>query len=138
MQVGRPQLIAEYLGESISRVVAYPGSAVWSWLNAGWLLVFLIVLAVTKASRTWVIASLVILPALATVITADGGRVFGMIVLPAYLIAAVWFGRQTLEKSENSKALIGAFVLALLVLPITIQGQGWFFSQIFGLLGRII
>ena len=132
MPTGRIQLLPEYLSESLARVVAFPGLSTWSWLNSGWLLITLIVVLAPRASRVWILAALVALPGIATVITADGGRVFGMIVLPAYLTSAMWFGRQTLQASQRSSTLVGVALVALIVLPIAIQGPGWLFDQWFG------
>lgn len=137
MPAGRVQLLPEYLSESIARVVAFPGTALWSWLNAGWLVALAVVLVVSGPSRKWIVGSLVLLPGLATIITADGGRVFGLIVLPAYLIAGAWLGRTVLSNPRSHPQLIGAFACALLVLPVTIEGQGWFFAQVFGFIGRV-
>jgi hypothetical protein len=137
MQTGRLQLLPEYLSESIARVVAYPGTALWSWLNAGWLVVLALILVVSGASRKWIAGSLVLVPGLATIITADGDRVFGLIVLPAYLTAGAWLGRTVLNDPRSHPQLVGAFACALLILPVTIEGQGWFFAQVFGLIGRV-
>lgn len=137
MPAGRVQLLPEFLSESIARVVAFPGTALWSWLNAGWLVVLAIILTAAKPSRKWIVTALIVIPGLATVITADGGRVFGLIVLPAYLTAGVWLGRTVLSNPRSHPHLVGAFVCALLILPVTIEGQGWFFAQTFGLIGRV-
>ena len=136
MSGGRLQLLPEYLAESISRVISYPGSAFWSWLNAGWVFLVLFALMAGRRQWIWIVISLLVVPATATVITADGGRVFGSIVLPAYLVTGLWFGRRVFRDMQNQRALTGATVSLVVLLPITVTGPGWFFDQTFGLLGR--
>jgi len=106
--------------------------AVWSWLGVGWLVMLTSLLLVSRKSRLWVLAGLVLIPGLATVVTADGGRVFGLVVLPAYLYALVSLGRSLSLHQPEGRTIVGAFVLLIIILPVGIQGGDWLFLQILG------
>jgi len=132
VESSRLSILTEYLGESVARVMAYPGMALWSWMGVGWLIVLASLFVVARTSRTWILIALVVIPGIATLITADGGRVFGLVVLPAYLSALVTLGRSLDLRQPEGRGLIGAFVLSLMILPVGIQGGDWLFLQIFG------
>jgi len=133
METGRAELLLEYLGQSLSQVIVSPGTSLWSWLNAGWLLVVFMTLSAPRSSMKWIIAGLVVIPGLATIVTADGARVFGLIVLPAYVIAALRFARAFRPDSRPYRILIGSSLIALVVLPTIVEGQGWLVGQVMGL-----
>jgi len=135
MGVGRIQLLPEYLAGSLARVIASPGNEIWSWLNSGWLLVVLALFAVSRLSRKWLIAALILLPGLVTVITADGARVFGSVVLAGYLIVALWFCHTQPWRMEKRETATGIAVIAVVVLPVVIDGPGWLVDLVNGRLG---
>ena len=134
MSTGRLELIPDFLAESFSQVVAHPGISVWSWLNTGWLFVLAFVLILSRASLKWVLLGLVAIPALVTVITADGGRVFGMVVLPAYLAVAFWFASRVFAQGRGSRLIMGIFALVFACLPIVLASSGWLYGLVFGFL----
>ena len=88
--VGRLELVPVFLAESLARVITSPGNEIWSWLNAGWLLAVIALFALARRSRKWLVVALIALPGLVTITTADGARVFGSVVLAAYLLVALW------------------------------------------------
>lgn len=67
---------------------------------------------------------------LATVLTADGARVFGIIVLPAFLVAGGWCWRRIEERGIVCHAVVGAIIVLLVITP-PVTG-GW------GLLGSLV
>jgi len=131
MNVSRISLVPEYLGESLARVFAYPGMAIWSWLGVGWLLVAAVVVSLAGKSRKWILLSLVIIPAAVTVVTADGARVFGLVALPAFLIVMVWLERYALRRSKDRELVLGMLLIGVAILPSVAQGPGWLYSQMF-------
>jgi len=137
MNVSRIDLLSDYLAESVGRVLAYPGSALWSWLGAGWLVVALFGIAVRPKSRKWVLTSLVVIPAAVTVVTADGARVFGSVVFPAYMAAAA--GTRALKGfgHKSTEFTIGALLVMFILLPSTLTGPGWLYRQIVGFLSNL-
>lgn len=136
MNVSRISLVPEYLAESLARVLATPGMAVWSWLGVGWLVVATVAIAAKVNSRKWLLLSLVVIPAAVTVVTADGARVFAMVGLPSYLVASVWWSRLLMTSSRRQQAVTGGFLLCLTLLPTGVVTSGWLYQQLFGLLAR--
>ena len=137
MSVSRVTLLPEYLAESLARVFAYPGAAIWSWLGAGWLLALTAVFACKVSSRIWLLLAVVAIPGAVTVITADGARVFGLVVLPAYLVVMIWLERCALREPKVRELALGMLLIGVAILPSAAQGPGWLFSQILVALGRI-
>jgi len=138
MNVSRIDLLPDYLAESLSRVFAYPGVAIWSWIGAGWLIVAIVVIAAKRKSRKWLLLSLVIVPSVVTVATADGARVFGLVVLPAFLLAALWVSRVSTASKTGKMEIAGFAVTSVVVLPSGSAFSPWLFSQIQGALQGLL
>lgn len=89
---GRGSVFGDLLGRSLERAVGAGAAGVGTWLGLAWG-----VLVLVWAGRRWsgrrfvgVVAALVAGPALATVTTLDGTRVFAMVSLPALLVVVAW------------------------------------------------
>lgn len=134
MTSGRLELIPEYMNESITRLLASPGTSVWAWMNTGWFFVFLFILCASRSSVKWLLLALVGIPGVVTVITADGGRVFSLVALPAFLSAGLWFSQQMLQSRRSIAPVTGGAVLLVAVTPTLLSTPGWLFGMIFSLL----
>ena len=130
----RLDLVSEYFLDSIVNVLSAPGSSVWSWLNGGWFLIGAALVLVSRTSRKWLILSLVVLPAAVSVATADGARVFGLVVLPAYLVVFANLPTAFVGARGQQPLIIGGILSGLIALPISVTGTGWFFGQLFRIL----
>ncbi len=130
--VGRLELVPVFLAESLARVITSPGNEIWSWLNAGWLLAVIALFAATRLSRKWLVVALFVLPGLVTIITADGARVFGSVVLAAYLLVALWIGQTQPWRSENRDSVMGLAVIAMVTLPVIVDTPGWLSDLVIG------
>ena len=131
LTVGRLNLIPRYLAESIANFVVYPGTSLWSWLNAGWLLVLAAIVLVAKTSRKWLALALVVVPGVAALITADGPRVFGLVGLPAFLVATTWLIGRTSARTPSS-IWAGVLVVGIVVFPTYVPGTGWAYALVLG------
>ncbi|MEZ5117533.1 MAG: hypothetical protein R2737_14830 [Candidatus Nanopelagicales bacterium] len=123
--VGRSRLtvLPEYLGASLHRAMDNPATFAWSWLGVGWLLVLALLVVSPGWSRLWIGASVIGLPALATVLTLDGARVYGMAVLPAYLVAGCHLFRAMTRDSARSAA-IGLYAILWIITPVLASPAG--------------
>lgn len=72
------------------------------------------------------------IPALATIMTADGARVFGAIVLPTYLVVGMWLASHKIEPSKYAQAVLGFFIILLVLLPTTLDKPEWLDGQVRG------
>lgn len=101
---GRFGEFGRLLPASIENAVSLGGTGIYSWLGAGWIMVVVVLwqlhdheLGQHEQPQRWIAAGfgLVILPALATVTTLDGSRVFGAVGGVALLVALVWFSEMS-------------------------------------------
>jgi len=129
---GRLSLIPKFLGESLSNMVTDPLLQIWAWLGVGWIIVLVALILMKKNERIVVMASVIAIPALASVVTADGARVFGAIALPSFLLISSWLVNEKIKPSKFAETAVGVFVIALLLLPTTLEKPGWFDGQIRG------
>ena len=119
------------LGQSVSATLANPALVIWLWLGCGWLIVGAL-LAWSRGRDRWVVAlALIIIPTLVTLVTVDGARVFGMVTLPAFLVAGgiCWTYLSDVERIRRASA--GAFLMLLVLLPASGAGWGWL-GQVIG------
>lgn len=114
----RADVFGRYLGDSLGNAATAGLSGVYAYLGLGWGLVLLAALALRWDRRrtATVLAGLVALPALVTVTTLDGTRVFAMVSMPAYLVlvarVADGFGAGTVERSLVRRATTAALLAA--------------------------
>ncbi len=114
------------LPTSLRNAASLGSTGIYAWLAAGWIIVIVVLwqlhdreLGRHKQPERWIAAGfgLVVLPALATITTLDGSRVFSAVGGVALLLALVWF-------SEMSNRPEGKWILkcsaALMVFGILI------------------
>jgi len=132
LSTGRLALVSEYLGESLSNLLTAPLQEIWSWLGVGWVIVLAALILMKGKERIILAVALIAIPAAATVITADGARVFGAIVLPSFLALGIWLVTTKIQVSRYSKQAVGLFLILLILLPSTLEKPGWYDGQIRG------
>lgn len=113
------------LGRSFEVTLADPWGVMWTWLGCGWLIVLALIAANRGRDRWVLLVALVALPAAVTLVTVDGARVFGLVVLPAFLVAAGMCWRDLAATDRLRQACVGAFIVLLVLLPTSSGGWGW-------------
>jgi len=113
------------LGRSFEATLANPWGVIWTWLGCGWLIVLMLIAANRGRDRWVLLTALVALPAAVTLVTVDGARVFGLVVLPAFLVAAGMCWRDLAETQRVRQVSVGAFIVLLVLLPTSSGGWGW-------------
>lgn len=68
--------------------------------------------------------SLVALPGVATVITVDGVRVFGIVSLPVLLVTSIYFWQGLQRDVKELNTWLGIFVVTWVIAPSTTAGWG--------------
>jgi hypothetical protein len=129
---GRISLVPTYFGESISNFLVDPLGQLWSWLGIGWLIVLPVLVVLNRRDRYFAASALILIPTLATLVTADGTRVFAGIVLPSYLLVGIWFALKRVKVSKYSEVVVGTFIVALILLPVSLDRPGWYDGQLRG------
>ena len=132
LDLGRVSLIPDFLGESLSNILTAPLQEIWAWLGVGWFIVIPAIILIKGRERLILIAGVIVIPALATIITADGARVFGAIVLPTFLVVGIWLASHKIEPSRYARSILGFFIILLVLLPTTLDKPGWFDGQVRG------
>lgn len=133
----RAGVFDQYLTDSLRGAGGAALAGVYTWFGVAWVLVgFAVLVAVGTQRMTflrWLAAggALIAVPAVATITTLDGTRVFAMVSLPALLVVIGWVDAQALgERSERVLQRVAtAALLAGVVLPalVTHTGGGhWF------------
>ena len=132
----RGDVFSTYLDDSLGRAAGAGGTGVYGWLGASWLLVgfgvVLLAASVQRRARWWVglVAGVGLLPALATVTTFDGTRVFAMVTFASVLVGTCWI----VEHAEGDwgvalRRLTAAVVLVSPILPVVLSdptGEAFF------------
>jgi hypothetical protein len=94
----------QLLAASLENAASLGATGIYSWLAAGWVMVVAVLWQLRERElgqhgqpQRWVAAGvgLVILPAIATVTTLDGSRVFGAVGGVALMVALVWFSEMS-------------------------------------------
>ena len=111
----RIAVISKWLDVSVERRLTEGLPGVWSWLGLGWLIVIAVLIAVPGRQRWFALAALVGIPAVVTLITVDGSRVFALCVLPALLAAALYVSDRLSD--SHRAAVLGASLLAVVIVP---------------------
>lgn len=120
----RFETLEEYLPLSLSNFLVAPTFALWSWYGVSWFIVSCIIAASIKRRRTLLVLSLVAIPGLATLSTADGARVFGLISFPSIVAASLWFWRQIQNSPTQFELYIGLFLILWITIPSNGGGSG--------------
>lgn len=127
---GRLGLLIVNLAGSLGNFISGPESAIWLWFGAGWLIVVVSLLLVRGREIPALVASLLVIPGMASILTTDGWRVFAPIVLPSYVIVGIWLGRDMVAISRYRDAALGSFLICLVAAPMAVQGPQWLRGQI--------
>lgn len=122
---GRVTLLPFFLFMSFQHFFLNPTGSICSWLGIGWLVVLGLTVTMRGRARIIMLVSLVLVPMLVTVITADGARVYGLTVLPAFLLAAAAFWSRLSPDRRVFDTAIGAVLVLTIVVPTTLAGWGW-------------
>jgi hypothetical protein len=112
----RAGLLSENLVLSLRRQLEFGGLGIFSWYGLAWVAVLVVLWGFSKDTRAVLLASigLVLVGALATIVTMDGTRVFVAITWSAFLAALVaYLSREPLD-STDERILIEGAPLALL------------------------
>lgn len=116
----RFEALEEYLPLSLSNFFVAPTYAIWSWYGVSWFIVSCLLAVSIKRHRVLLVLSLIAIPGIATLSTADGARVFGLITFPSIVAASVWFW----AKLQNSPNQLHLGIGILLILWIAIPSNG--------------
>lgn len=137
LDMGRISLITEFLGESLGNLIVDPIGEVWGWLGIGWLITIASIVLIDKKHRWVIITSLILIPALATIITADGARVFAGISLPAYIVIGTWLAAYKITWSRFAQPVMGAFIILAVILPSGVEKPGWYEGLVRGKIQQV-
>lgn len=112
-----------FLGLSLANFLRGGLNAMWSWLGVGWLVVLMLLYLFSGRERAVIFVSLVGLPAIVTMITADGARVFGTVVLPSFIVCSIWIWNKFSTNYSAFKFAIGGYIILWVMLPSS--SNGW-------------
>lgn len=96
------------LPASLENAATLGGTGIYSWLGAGWIIVVVVLWRIRdydidchRRPPRWIASGigLIALPALATITTLDGSRVFSAVGGVALLLALVWFSQMSDQPS---------------------------------------
>lgn len=125
----RISLLPYYLGLSLSNFLKSPFNNLWSWYGVLWLLVLIAFLSMKSSNRKTLFVSLLVIPGMSTIITADGVRVFSMIALPSLLVCCVRIIQRFVKNQYDLELFIGLLLFLWLMIPNNIGG-GYFWGNL--------
>ena len=138
MDSGRLSLVRAFLAESLGRFTSSPELAILSWYGAGWIIVLASLALIGRGSRWPLLVSLILIPGVASLITADGARVFAPIALPSFLAVGLWLASTKISPSSYRTEAVGSFIILLLIVPTALTGPGWLFGQVLGQFAKFL
>lgn len=119
----RITMLPLFLTTSISNFMVSPLSSIWSWYGVLWLVIILIFVNSKRQTRIRIFLSVVAIPGFCTLVTADGARVFSLIVAPAILsVIRVWNRSETSRTVLTSPPTVGLLLISWLVIPSSSSG----------------
>ncbi len=122
IQESRLTLLTENLKTSILQFVRDLPYNVWGWYGVVWLLVLVtLVLSRSWRIRILLLIGMVVVPALATIVTLDGVRVFAMVSMPIALVLVVFISRRVTSDSANSQRYVGLYAVVFLITPAAVS-----------------
>lgn len=113
----RVTLLPYFLELSLTNFVRSPFSNMWSWFGIAWFIIISLVVYFSRRDRNLLIISILVIPSFVTVITADGARVFSLIVLPSLLVIGIWFWKNFSRRVEDFNAGVGLFLVLWILIP---------------------
>lgn len=127
----RGDLLTVLLGDSVRNAATLGAAGVYTWLSMGWIVVITVLADLwdRRGRALMALTGLVVVPALVTIITTDGSRVFAAVSSVAVLLALVRFA-QLADGPEGRwivPASAGLLVFGILVpaLATSYQGEFW-------------
>ena len=118
-----------WLSSSLANFMNSPFNHIWSWYGPFWLLILVAILNFRGSYRKRIIVGLLMIPRLTTIVTLDGLRVFGLVVLPSLLVCCRWIIKGFDDNFENLKKFIGLFLLLWTLTP-TSSGGGYLWGYL--------
>jgi hypothetical protein len=111
--------LTDLLGKSLHNFFAIWPLAGYSWLGPLWILVLVALVGLNKRQAVFAAVAVIAIPAIASVATFDGTRVFvvtgfaSLVVLTKFSFETRW------RRTSPSAMLLGLLAMALLILPAT-------------------
>lgn len=109
-------LIPNFIDLAIMKFWSDPLLNLWSYFGVYWIAIFIINSYFNGKERKHFLISLVIIPLIATLITADGQRVFALISFPILTITSYQFWNKKIRR-EFEKYATGMFLAIWLLIP---------------------
>jgi hypothetical protein len=125
----RISLLPYWLGLSLSNFLNAPFNSLWSWYGFFWFLVIIAFLSMKGPNRKWLLVSLLMIPGVATLITADGVRVFSLIVLPSLLVCCIWIIKRFVNNQYDLELFLGLLIILWVMIPIA-GGGGYLWGNV--------
>lgn len=117
-------LLPYFAGLAFENFLSNPPAHIWSWYGPAWILVISLMLSLCGRTRWILFVSLIALPGVATVITVDGARVFGILSFPVLLVTSVYFWQSIRPNIKESNTWLGVFLVTWVIAPSTTAGWG--------------
>ncbi|MBG0791942.1 hypothetical protein IYY11_00225 [Methylocystis sp. H62] len=87
---------------------------IYSWFSASWILVLYMIFIGGRATRALIASGAIVLPALATSITADGTRVFAVTSFPSFLLLIRYMSAD--KSMEAVRVHLAIFILSVMLI----------------------
>jgi len=125
----RISLLPYWLGLSLSNFLNAPFNNLWSWYGFFWLFIIIAFLSMKGSNRKRLFVCFLVIPGMTTIITADGVRVFSMIVLPSLLVCCVWIIRSFVKTQNDLELFVGLIIILWVIIP-TGGGGGYLWGNL--------
>lgn len=123
-EVTRAGELGPHLRDSFMNFAGAWPVQVYAWFSAAWILVLGAIGRVRGKDRLLLVTGLVLIPAIGSMITLDGTRVFVCLSTPALLLLAVWAAGRLAETGEVRSHLVGLVTLMLVTPGVTVGAFG--------------
>lgn len=119
-------LLPFFLPTAFENFLKNPTGNMWTWFGPAWLVVLAsLVISTTQRTRLILLLSCIALPALATIITADGARVYSLLSLPVLLVLSVWLSSRTGTAGKPPSGAIGLYLIIWIITPTLLNTFTW-------------
>jgi hypothetical protein len=137
-------LIPHFIDLAVAKFWSDPVGSVWSYFGIFWLIALYTFFIFSGRNRKLIFISLIFVPLVATLLTADGSRVFALISFSTLFIVLYWFWFNIIPYKFQSQA-IGIYLCLWFVLPAGLSSNriiddylSAIFSNIAGVIGKFI
>jgi hypothetical protein len=137
-------LIPHFIDLAVAKFWSDPAGSVWSYFGIFWLIALYIFFIFSGRNRKLLFTSLIFVPLVATLLTADGSRVFALISFSTLFIVLYWFWLNIIPYKFQSHA-IGIYLCLWFVLPAGLSSNriiddyfSGVFSNIAALFGNLV